>query len=317
MLSAVRAAADGEIEQGELVAESSGRRYPIRDFVPRFVPDGGYAASFGVQWNRYRAVQLDRLNGTTITRDYLWAGTGWSPEELEGQRVLEVGCGAGRFTQVLLDAGAEVYAFDYTDAVDACWANHGPHRRLRLIQADLYRPPFPRAFFDRILCYGVLQHTPDPKRAFLALVPLLRPGGSIAIDVYRMQWWCYRWTAKYWYRAVTKRLPPRVLARIVEWYVPRWLAVDNWCQRVPILGKIVPALVPCWNYTGILPLTAKQIEEWAILNTFDALAAWHDSPQSLEAVRAWFDEAGLGEVFVRPGGNGILAGGRMPAPVAA
>ncbi|MBI3457929.1 MAG: methyltransferase domain-containing protein [Candidatus Rokubacteria bacterium] len=312
-LAMVERAQGDEIESGELLSTGSGRRFPIRAHIPRFVEDGGYAASFGVQWNRYRAVQIDRLNGTTISRDYLLASSGWTPDELGGARVLEVGCGAGRFTQVLLDAGAEVYAFDATEAVDACWATNGPHERLRLVQADLYAPPFPRGFFDRILCYGVLQHTRDVHGAFLALVPFLRPGGSIAIDVYRKRWWLYRWTAKYWYRPLTKRLPTSLLMRIVEWYVPRWLPVDIWCQRVPLLRWIVPAIVPCWNYTGVLPLDREQLTQWAILNTFDALSAWYDSPQTPAAVRSWLAEAGLGDVQVRLGGNGILAAGRRPS----
>ncbi len=296
----------GEIKEGELVAAGSGRRYAVKNFIPRFVEDDSYTASFGEQWNRYRRTQIDRFNGTHLSKDRFYSGTGWTPEELAGQRVLEVGCGAGRFTQILLDAGAEAWSLDYSAAVDACWENHGPHPRLQVFKGDLYALPFRQEFFDKVFCYGVLQATPDPERAFMSLIPFLKPGGKIAIDIYHKTGWTDRWRSKYYYRWLTKRIPHNALRRMVEWYVPRWLPIDDFCQRLPVLRRIVPVLVPCWNYRGLLPLTDQQIREWAILDTFDALSPRYDFPQTLSEVRSWFEKAGLKDIDVRPGGNGIL-----------
>jgi SAM-dependent methyltransferase len=249
---------------------------------------------------------LDRYNGTRLSRDRFFNDTGWTPNELRGQRILEAGCGAGRFTQVLLDAGAEVYSVDYSTAVDACWANNGPHPALFLAQADLYTLPFQPECFDRVFCYGVLQHTPDVRGAFMSLVPYLRPGGEIAIDVYRKMPWITRWTSKFWYRPLTRRLPPSLVHQILSWYIPRWIPIDNSFQRIPVARQVVPALIPCWNYSGVFPLSREQIEIRAILDTFDALTSTYDSPQSVGVVQSWFEEAGLTAIDVRPGGNGIL-----------
>lgn len=310
-VSRVAAREAGEIKEGELVsADDASQVFPVRNFIPRFVPDDSYAASFGEQWNRYRRTQIDRFNGTTLSRDRLFRDTRWTPEELRGQRVLEVGCGAGRFTQVLLDAGADLFSLDYSSAVDACWTNLGPHPRLALAQADLFQMPFAPNSFDKVFCFGVVQHTPDVRRAFMSLLPFLRPGGKLAVDVYPKTPWVTRWTSKYWYRPVTKRMPRDLLRRIVEWYVPRWIPIDNRLQRVRVLRYVVPALVPCWNYTGDLPLDEEQIRQWAILDTFDALSPRYDSPQTVETVRSWFDEAGLTDIDVRPGGNGVIGTGR-------
>ena len=301
-----------EIKTGELGVIGSDQVYPIKNFIPRFVQDDSYTSSFGEQWNIYRRTQLDRFNGTTLSRDRLFRDTQWTAEELRGQRVLEAGCGAGRFTQVLLEAGADLFSMDYSSAVDACWTNNGPHPNLTLLQADLYRMPFAPASFDKVFCYGVIQHTPDVKSAFMSLIPFLKPGGKIAVDVYPKAPWITRWTAKYWYRPLTKRLPRNLLRRIVEWYVPRWIPIDNKLQSVRVLRYVVPALVPCWNYTGMLPLSDRQIVEWAVLDTFDALSPMYDSPQTLETLQSWFHEAGLHDIDVRPGGNGILGNARMP-----
>jgi SAM-dependent methyltransferase len=297
---------DGEIKQGRLVDTRSDVSYEIVNYIPRFVRSSSYTASFGDQWNRYRRTQLDRYNGTTLSHDRFFRDTGWTAEELRGQKVLEAGCGAGRFTEVMLEAGAEVYSADYSSAVDACWANNGPHPSLCLVQADLYDLPFKFEFFDKVFCYGVLQHTPDVKGAFMSLLPYLKAGGKIAVDVYRKMPWTTRWTAKYWYRPLTKRLPRSVIHQILAWYIPWWIPVDNFFQRIPVARQVVPAIVPCWNYSGMLPVSSEQIKIWAILDTFDALTPEYDSPQSKESVQSWFEAAGLSAIDVREGGNGIL-----------
>ena len=280
-----------------------------RGGIPRFVADDGYAESFGEQWNRWRRVQLDSVTGKPLSRARLFAGTGW-PDRLDGERVLEVGCGAGRFTEVLLDAGAEVWAVDASSAVDAARANLGDSPRLHLAQADLFDLPFEPGSFDRVLCFGVLQHTPDPRRAFLTVVEHARPGGWIAADVYRKQPYVDRWSAKTLWRPLTTRLPRDRLRRIVEWYVPRWLPVDTRLARVPKVGRFLTAAVPCWNYTGLLDLDAEQLRTWAILDTFDALSPRYDEPQELGDVREWVRATRLVEATVRHGGNGILVHGR-------
>ena len=264
--------------------------------------DVRYADSFGEQWNRYRRVQLDSVTGKPLSRTRFFAGTGW-PERLDGERVLEVGCGAGRFTEVLVSTGAEVVAVDASSAVEACRETVGD--RATIVQADLFDLPFEECSFDRVFCYGVLQHTPDPRAAFLTIVRYARPGGWIAADVYKRADYVDRWSAKRLWRPLTTRLPRRWLRRLVEWYVPKWLPVDTRLARVPKLGRFLTAVVPCWNYTGLLPLDDEELRAWAILDTFDALSPRYDFPQTPAAVREWCDAAGLVDVTVREGGNGI------------
>lgn len=78
--------------------------YPIINGIPRFVTENNYCQAFGFQWNRHRRVQIDKYNGYNFSRDRFYEVTKWS-EHLDGECVLEVGSGAGRFTQVLLDTG--------------------------------------------------------------------------------------------------------------------------------------------------------------------------------------------------------------------
>jgi SAM-dependent methyltransferase len=294
---------------GELVSPS-GERFPVRDGIPRFVSGAHYADSFGEQWNRYRRVQIDSESGRTHSRERLFRDTGWGVEEPRGELLLEAGCGAGRFTEVLLESGARVTAVDATSAVDAARRTVGEHERLRLAQADLFALPFAPGSFDRVFCFGVLQHTPDPAAAFHALVEQVRPGGLLAADVYRTDAYIDRWSSKRLWRPLTTRLPEARLRRIVEWYVPRWLPVDRRLARVPKVGRFLTAVVPCWNYEGLLDLSPDELEAWAVLDTYDALSPRYDKPQTVESVRTWCAREPLADVDVRYGGNGVLVTAR-------
>lgn len=302
---------DDEVVAGSL-RDELGNLYPIRNGIPRFVPGESYTASFGRQWQWYQNVQTESATADRLTRERFYSGTGWSPEELDGSLVLEAGCGAGRFTKVLLEAGARVCSFDFSAAVDACRETVGPRPDHVLAQGDIFEAPFPEHAFDRVFCFGVLQHTPDPEGAFRSLLRHLKPGGEIAVDVYRKAGRINRWSSKYLYRPITSRMDPERLRRIVEWYVPRWLPVDDRLRVIPFFGRYLVSIVPCWNYAETIS-DEDERRAWAVLDTFDALSARFDKPQTLASVSHWLEGAGLREVVVRPGGNGILAKGKTSA----
>jgi SAM-dependent methyltransferase len=310
-LSLVAAAISKDgIVSGELVSEDGSRRYPIVDSIPRFVTGSNYADTFGVQWNRFRQTQLDSHSGVRISRDRFFASTGWTPGELKHRRVLDVGCGAGRFVEIALEAGAYVVAVDYSSAVEACWANHGPHPRLSVVQGDIYRLPLKEAAFDYVYCLGVLQHTPDVRSAFMSLPPMLKPGGRLAVDVYPQLPLNLVWP-KYWLRPILRRLPPQRLLPLIEAVVPLLLPVSRFLGAVPLLGRKLRHAVPVANYEGVYPLSPGQLHEWAVLDTFDMFSARYDRPQTARTVREWLRQAKLEDVWV--GRVGALVGrGRKP-----
>ncbi len=271
--------------------------FPIVNGIPRFVPAENYASSFGFQWNRFPRTQLDSHSGVSISRDRFFAQSGWTPEELRGKRVLDAGCGSGRFAEIALSAGARVVAIDYSAAVEAVQANLGANPNLDVVQADMFRLPFRAESFDYVYSFGVLQHTPDPERAFRAILPMLKPAGKIAVDVYPRSWMNVLWP-KYWLRPLTKHIRGERLFAIVERLVPVLLPISRLVGRTPVLGRKLRWFVPVANYEGIHPLNDQQIREWAVLDTFDMFSPAHDHPQSRETLQRWIAEAGLrnGEV---------------------
>ena len=67
---AVERAEGAEIIEGSLSCRACPAAFPIRRGVPRFVAEDSYAASFGRQWNWFRTIQLDSMNGTNSTEKY-------------------------------------------------------------------------------------------------------------------------------------------------------------------------------------------------------------------------------------------------------
>ena len=153
----------------------AGCSFPILSGIPRFVGSANYASAFGLQWNSFRTTQLDSHSGTSISRDRLTRCLGGDAEVLRGRSVLEVGCGAGRFTELMLEGGARVVACDLSSAVEANYENCSAlgGQKYFVCQADLRQLPLTPASFDFVVCLGVIQHTPNPEETIAALA--LRP----------------------------------------------------------------------------------------------------------------------------------------------
>lgn len=301
---------DEQIRSGWLVSEYGQARYPIRDFIPRFVPESNYADNFGVQWNHFRQTQLDSFSGHPISGTRLWKATNWSPDEIKGKWVLDVGCGAGRFAEVIVKSGAQLLALDYSNAVDACYANLKQYHNLHVIQADVYAMPFVKELFPFIYSLGVLHHTPDVAKAFFALAPFLEPEGRLCVDFYERSWKS-RILPKNLLRPFTKQMSMGTLFGLLERWVPRMLPVSIALGRIPIVGSLLKRIIPVANYQGVLPISEQQLYEWALLDTFDWFAPAYDNPQTADTIYSWFFQAGLKEVEVLKAG--LLVGrGRKP-----
>ena len=298
-------------DTGWLVSEDGGHRHEIRGGIPRFVPASNYADNFGMQWNHFARTQLDSHSGHGISAERFWEATGWQAAEMSDKWVLDIGCGSGRFAEIALSSGANVVALDYSSAVDACLANLRQHPRLHVVQGDAFALPFAPGSFHFVYSLGVLQHTPDPHRAFASLPPMLAPGGRLSVDYYEKSLGALM-HPKYLLRPVTKRLPKPMLFSALEAVVPVLLPVSRLVGRVPLLGRGLQRLVPVANDEGTLPLTPRQLREWALLDTFDWLAPEYDNPQSETTARQWMVEAGLEQIEVLRAGH-LVARGVKPS----
>jgi len=95
------------------------------------------------------------------------------PFELDGCRILDLGCGPGHYTSALRRAGATVVPidFEHTELVAAGDPASGA------LVADAHRLPVPDAFCDGVFCSNLLEHTPDTDGVLSEIARVLRPGG--------------------------------------------------------------------------------------------------------------------------------------------
>jgi SAM-dependent methyltransferase len=110
-----------------------------------------------------------------------------------GNRLLDLGCGAGRHAFEAYRRGADVVAFDadhgelqQVSAMTAAMAAAGEvplAARARPVRGDATAMPFGDGFFDRVIAAEVLEHIPLDQRALGEIARVLRPGGMLAVTV--------------------------------------------------------------------------------------------------------------------------------------
>ena len=157
---------------------------PLRDALltndrtARNDPQIRTAFSFGYEWARFPEMYQE---WEQTFFDYMRPH---GAEFFRGKKVLDAGCGNGRFAYYAAKFGAEVWAIDLGPAVEVAKDNTRLSGNVQVIQADLHQPPFGPETFDFIYSIGVLHHLPDPESAFKSLLLYLKPAGEVQIYLY-------------------------------------------------------------------------------------------------------------------------------------
>tara|TARA_X000000950_G_C13920524_1_gene663122 strand:+ start:1038 stop:2021 length:984 start_codon:yes stop_codon:yes gene_type:complete len=284
---------DGDlIFSGILQTKNNSHKYYIKDYIPRFVDNYNYAENFGKQWNKFRFTQLDSHSKTNISASRFWKATGLDKNNISNKLFLDVGTGAGRFAEVVLNKGGTVVALDFSSSVDAAFSNLRHFKNFHIVQADIYAIPFKYNTFDVIYSLGVLQHTPNVELAFKSLPKFLKTSGFLCTDFYWKRL-SSLFHAKYLVRPITKRINQDKLFSFLENNISLLLYISTFLKKIPFLGNYLMRLIPVANYTDVYPLSRQQLKEWALLDTFDMLAPKYDSPQDPMTIKKWMKEEGF------------------------
>ncbi|WP_416968204.1 class I SAM-dependent methyltransferase [Streptomyces sp. 4F14] len=104
-----------------------------------------------------------------------------------GERVLDIGCGTGRFTVPMTERGAQVTGLDLSHAMLDVAAGKLSERGLTadLREGDMTHMPFPDGSFDTVTSMLALMHLPleDRPAVFAEVHRVLRPGGRMLLGV--------------------------------------------------------------------------------------------------------------------------------------
>ena len=267
-----------------LVCRSCAATTAVVDGIPRLA--GGtesYAASFGRQWNRYDVARPEEDGATFRVK------TGFAPGDLAGRLVLDAGCGGGRYARLVASHGAKVIGVDLSAAVIKAAALCESHPNAAIIQADLLDLSLADGVFDLVYSIGVLHHTPDPRKAFGEIARKVKPGGRMAVWLYRRNVFLQEWLNS-GIRSITTRLPSRVLEPL--------------CVGLGAMGS-----VPVLNRTLNKIANFSSHPDWTlrVCDNFDWYAPRYQSHHSIDDLKNWFTEEGFDDlVELVPAKNGKL-----------
>ncbi len=280
LLSVLRNPADGSalvVDAGGVGVKSqdSKARWRIIDGIPRFVSDQ-HLESFGHQWTTFEVAHDDEDRAT------FEAKTGIALNQLRGMRVLDAGCGGGRYSKICGENGAVVVGADHTRAVDKARNLCAHLLDVHFVQADLKQLPLEQASFDFVFSIGVMHHDANTRAVFDAVARMVKPGGRYSVWLYRRnQWW--QELINTGLRALTSRLPAAVLM--------------PFCHLGAILGSI-----PMVNRTlnKVVNFSAHPSYENRVCDTFDWWAPRFQYHHTVDELRGWFAEAGFSQLKELP-----------------
>ena len=261
----------------DLTCPACASTVPIVDGVPRLAGQTeSYAASFGRQWNRYDVARPEEDEATFLVK------TGVSPHDLAGQLVLDAGCGGGRYARLLGTQGARVIAADLSSAVAKAYELCASLHNVLVLQADLLDLPLAERAFDLVYSIGVLHHTPDPRRAFHEIARRVKPGGRLAVWLYRRNTSPQEWLNS-GLRALTTRLPARVLEPLC--------AGLGGAGSIPVLNRTLNKIA---NFSSHPDWTLR------VCDNFDWYAPRYQSHHSLDELKRWFADEGFSDIVELP-----------------
>lgn len=293
-------------KDGNLVSPS-GESFPVIQNIPRFVQVDNYASAFGLQWNTFAKTQLDSHSSLNITKERLDRCLGFALEQLSGKNVLEAGSGAGRFTELLVKAGALVHSFDLSRAVEANRSNVGEHPNYKIAQASIYDIPYPDEAFDVVICLGVVQHTPSSEKTIESLWRKVKPGGLLVIDHYRWRL-AYYSNLRFVYREFLRRMKPEKSQRIVNKLVDIFFPLHWAFRNNKVLYWLLIRFTPLFEYVREYPqLTKEAHKEWSRMDTYDGLTDYYKHLRTPEQIRRELEKLGGKNIVIIRDGNGVEA----------
>jgi SAM-dependent methyltransferase len=274
----------------------------------------GTAAHYSLQWGDAFGFEQFLEQNPRARAAMPLAQLGWDRllEEIRSAalartvRVFDAGCGFGDIPRRLL-GGERTGQLSYVGA-DIHHALAGLPDRIAgfgshgvFLRWDICRPVPIAEPFDYVLCRAALHHTPDPRKTFAVLCGALKPGGVIALSVYRKKGVC-REAVDDALRARIAPLPPEEAFEV--------------CRQLTALGKALAQVQETCELPEDLPLLGIRKGTWKVQeliysalvkcfyneefgDTFSTLVNydWYHAPNAHRLERAevedWFAEQGI------------------------
>jgi ubiquinone/menaquinone biosynthesis C-methylase UbiE/uncharacterized protein YbaR (Trm112 family) len=190
--------ADGEVLEGELQSQS-GRTFPIRNGIPRFVDDPGDNSTWEYKWtaiDRGRGLNyriIDKSDPAYEVHDLFDRNDhdGTAHASARGGVALDIGCGVGQYSVRLAREfePRKLVALDLTKGVDVfrkIMLERYPElkSRILIVQGSALDMPFAEDTFDYAMSLGVLMHSGHTLDAIRQSSRVVKDGGRLNIWIY-------------------------------------------------------------------------------------------------------------------------------------
>ncbi len=240
--------------------------------------DDSYVKNFGKQWRDYRNVQIDSLNNFNISKDYLKDMFFNNLKLIENKNILEIGSGAGRFTEHIVGKANHCISVDLSSAV-----YHNVSKEcsnIQMIKAD-FNKLIPDKKFDIVFCRGVLQHTIDPIASIIKIHSFVRKKGFVVFDIYKMPKIGYLHPKYFFWRPLIKNfIKYEKCEKFLNRNIKLLLKIKRFIKKIFFNSNFISdCLIPVWDYKMKLNLSDKKLEDWSVMDTLDGLYAKYDFPQ--------------------------------------
>ena len=248
-----------------------------------------YTENFGKQWKKYTNTQIDSINNFSISRNLLSDLFFDNLNIMKNKNILEIGSGAGRFTEIILEYSNSCTTVDMSSAIFYNVSKN--HDKLKRIKAN-YIDLMPKKKYDIVICRGVLQHTPDPFKYLKKLFDFIDDNGIVVFDIYKMpKLGIFHPKYLFWRPFFLNFIKYSYTENFLNNHIKIILFIKRLIKKIFLNSNFLSdSLIPVWDYKNIIDLNEKMLEEWAILDTLDGLYAKHDKPQRNKSITNFLNQ---------------------------
>lgn len=202
--------------------------------------DTATVEGFGKEWSRFTQEPLTDRERAQVFAKY-FSLIDWTKKP---QRVLDMGCGSGRWDVLVAPLVGELVAADASPEALSVAKRNLQALNISFVECTPETLPFPDGYFDFIFSLGVLHHVPDTQAAIQSLGSKLVPGGTLLVYLYyafdnRPAWFRSIWKISDLFRRCISWMPfflryvlSQAIALLIYWPLARaakYLPVpDSW-----------------------------------------------------------------------------------------
>ena len=255
-------------------------KFNQKDGVYIFDKDDKYAENFSNQWIDFNRVQVDSYNNTSISKDYLKELTFDDIDYLKEKKVLEIGCGSGRFTEYIVKTAKICVSVDLSRSIFYNVAKN--NKNLLLIKSDFLKL-ITNEKFDVVICRGVLQHTPNPHKSIIKLFEFINKNGIVYFDYYKKPKIGYFHPKYFFWRPLLRSLFTYESLKIfLKKYISFLVRFKKIIRIISFNSNFISdTFIPIWDFReNKYHLNKKLFHDWTILDTLDGIFAKYDYPKT-------------------------------------